>query len=305
MKPPDFAYLRPETLDEAIAALAAHGADAKLLAGGQSLMPALNMRLLSPRLLVDINAIAGLDGIRVHNGSVEVGALVRQHAAELSSELGRACPLLGQALAVVAHRPIRTRGTVVGSLAHADPAAELPAVLALLDGTVTARGPEGERAIPADEFFVGYFETSLRPGEIATAATFRAVAAGEGTAFVEMTRRHGDFAVCAVAAAVSADVARVALAGVDERPRVFDVTGLIQEDADAALDALTGGIDPQSDVHASADFRRHLARELTRRAVEQAAARRPAPGALPEAPAIGLVGSDPRVDVRTDEERGA
>ena len=305
MKPPDFAYVRPDTLDEAVGTLVEQGPAAKVLAGGQSLMPALNMRLLSPDVLVDINRVQGLGGIHMRDGFVELGALVRQREAELSQEVARQCPLLPQALAVVAHRPIRSRGTVVGSLAHADPAAELPAVLSLLDGTVTAQGPDGEREIPAQEFFVGYFETSLRPGEIATRARFRRLAAGEGTAFVEMTRRHGDFALCAVAATVSGDVARVALAGVDDRPRVFDVSGLVTGEPDRALDALAGAIDPQPDIHASTDFRRHLARELARRAVDEAASRVRGDGALPEAPGIALLGSDPRVDVRTDEERDA
>jgi carbon-monoxide dehydrogenase medium subunit len=271
VKPVDFAYHRATSVADASEALVRHGHDAKVLAGGQSLIPALNMRLLSPAVLVDINHVGGLDGIEVRDEVVRVGALVRHEHAERSEAVAVACPLLVEALRYVAHAPIRSRGTIVGSLAHADPAAELPAVLALLDGTVTAFGPDGERQIAAADFFVGYFETALRPGELATAASFRRARDGERTAFVEMARRHGDFALCAVAAVVTDATARVALAGVDSVPRVFDVSGLVNGEAEAALDALTEGIDPQPDVHASADYRRHLARELTRRAVARAA----------------------------------
>jgi carbon-monoxide dehydrogenase medium subunit len=270
MKPPDFAYHRPQTVAEAVTLLAGYGHDAKVLAGGQSLIPALNMRLLTPAVLVDINRIDGLGSIEIGDDILELGALVRHEQAERSSQIAEACPLLAQALRYVAHAPIRSRGTVVGSIAHADPSAEVPAVLALLDGTVKATGPDGEREIPAAEFFQGYFETSLRRGEIATAATFRRIGPGERTAFVEMARRDGDFALCAVGAVVSATTARVALAGVDVVPRVFDVSGLLEGEGEAALDAVASGIDPQPDIHASADYRRHLARELVRRAVAEA-----------------------------------
>lgn len=301
MKPPNFAYVRPTTVAEAVDVLAQPGA--KVLAGGQSLVPALNMRLLAPDLLVDINRIDGLDRIDVRDDVVRVGALVRQSAAERSAEVTKWCPLLGQALGYVAHKPIRSRGTVVGSITHADPAAELPAVLALLGGHVDVTGPDGDRSIPAEEFFLGYFDTSLRPGEIATSVTFRCIAAGESTAFVEVTRRHGDFALCAVAAAVSERSARVALAGVDERPRAFDVSGLLGGQGEDALDSMASAIDPQPDIHASADYRRHLAKELTRRAVAAASARRSGDGRLPETPALGIRQSDPRAEIKADQER--
>lgn len=302
MKPPNFAYVRPSSVAEAVGVLASQPA-AKVLAGGQSLVPALNMRLLAPELLVDINRIDGLDRIEVRDDVVKVGALVRQRSAERSPEVLKWCPLLGQALAYVAHKPIRSRGTVVGSITHADPAAELPAVLALLGGNVNVTGPDGDRSIPSEEFFLGYFDTSLRPGELATSVTFRCISAGEGTAFVEVTRRHGDFALCAVAAAVSKRSARVGLAGVDERPRAFDVSGLLGGQGEDVLDAMAAAIDPQPDVHASADYRRHLAKELTRRAVAAASARHGGNGRLPEAPAIGIRQSDPRAEIKTDEER--
>jgi carbon-monoxide dehydrogenase medium subunit len=271
VKPPDFAYHRASSVAEASAVLVRHGHEAKILAGGQSLIPALNMRLLNPAVLVDINHIEGLGEIDVRADVVRLGAIVRHEQAERSAAVVDACPLLVQALRKVAHAPIRSRGTIVGSLAHADPSAELPAVLALLDGSVSATGPDGDREIPVADFFRGYFETSLRPGELATAATFRRMRDGERTAFVEMARRHGDFALCAVGAVVTDTTARVALAGVDVVPRVFDVSGLVTGDGDADLDALAAGIDPQPDIHASVEYRRHLARELTRQAVAKAA----------------------------------
>jgi len=272
MKPAPFEYHRPATVAEASEMLSDDVIEAKVIAGGQSLMPALNMRLLTPSRLVDINRIAGLDAISADSSEVSLGALVRQRTAERSGAVAGACPLLGQALAHVAHSPIRTRGTVVGSLVHADPAAELPAVLLLLGGSVTVSGPDGERSIGADDLFLGAFETSLRPREVAVGATFRATPAGSGTAFVEMARRQGDFAICAVAAIVNGPEARVALAGVDARPRAFDVSGLLDGDAHAALDAVAEGIEPEADIHASVAYRRHLARELTKLAVAQAAA---------------------------------
>jgi aerobic carbon-monoxide dehydrogenase medium subunit len=270
VKPPDFAYHRPRDVDEAVSLLAEHAPDVKVLAGGQSLMPMLNMRLLSPAHLVDINFADGFPGVAVREGTVEVGALVRQRELEADQHVARACPLLAQALRHVGHKPIRSRGTVVGSVAHADPAAELPAVLALLDGSVVARGPGGEREIPAAEFFRGWFETALAPDELATAVRFRGLAAGERSAFVEMARRSGDFALCGAAAVVNATRATVALTGVGPVPHVQDVSGLLSGDGEAALDELAGRLRPEADIHASADFRRHLARELAKRVVAAA-----------------------------------
>jgi carbon-monoxide dehydrogenase medium subunit len=270
VKPPDFEYHRPETVAETVSILSELAPEARVLAGGQSLIPMLNMRLAAPAHIVDVNRVAGLSGVEVANGHVEVGALVRQRALEVHEEAATACPLLRQALVHVAHRPIRSRGTVVGSIVHADPAAELPAVLAVLGGRVIARGPGGEREIAAEDFFAGWFETALEPGELATAVRFARLAPGERSAFVEMARRAGDFALCAAAAVVSESTARVALAGVGQRPSVHDVSGLLHGDAEAALDELAGALDPAPDIHASADFRRHLAREMTRRAVAAA-----------------------------------
>lgn len=273
MKPPAFRYHRPTTVEETVGLLAELGHDAKLIAGGQSLMPMLNMRLATPGDLVDINRVGGLSAISISDGFVTLGALVRQHQAETDRELSRECPLLGQALAHVAHRPIRSRGTVTGSVVHADPAAELPAVFALLDGRVQATGPRGERVISADDFYTGYFDTDLTADELVTAVSFRRLRPGERTAFLEVARRHGDFAICAAAATVHDGTAQVALAGVDEVPRIFDASGLLTGQAEATLDEIAKAIEPEGDVHASADYRRHLARELARRAVAAASGR--------------------------------
>jgi carbon-monoxide dehydrogenase medium subunit len=265
VKPAAFTYYRPETVTEAVATLADLGGDGKVLAGGQSLVPMLNMRIAMPAALVDVNRVRGLDGIEVGD-AVRIGATARQYEVEASSEVRAAQPLLGQALAYVGHRAIRSRGTIVGSLAHADPAAELPAVLVLLGGSVTAVGPSGEREIAAADLFAGFFQTTIAPDELLTAATFPSIARGEGTAVVESARRQGDFALCGVAANVRADGGgRVAVFGVERVSRVFDVDG-----DEASLDRLGDELEPLSDIHASADFRRHLATVLAKRAVAAA-----------------------------------
>lgn len=270
MKPPDFTYHRPADVSEAVSLLSQHAPDVKVLAGGQSLVPMLNMRLLNPAHLVDINYVSGLSDIEVRDDTVSIGALVRQDDAERDAGLLDACALLAQALRYVAHKPIRSRGTVVGSIVHADPAAELPAVLTLLDGRVVAQGPSGTREIVAADFFKGYFETALGPDELATGVRLRRLDPGERSAFVEMSRRSGDFALCGAAAVVGDSHATVALTGVGPRPYVADVSGLLAGDGDATLDELAGRLEPESDIHASADFRRHLAKELARRAVTEA-----------------------------------
>ncbi|MBO0777122.1 MAG: FAD binding domain-containing protein, partial [Actinobacteria bacterium] len=200
MKPPPLGYSRPESVTGALAALARLGPDGKVLAGGQSLVPLLSMRLAAPAHLVDINRLAELAYVRTGNGEVRVGALAR-HAQVLQDGPALAAqPLLGQALRWVAHAAIRNRGTVVGSLVHADPAAELPAVLALLDGSVRLATAGGERVVSATDFFLGPLESAAAPGELAIEAVFPALAPATGTAFAEVSRRHGDYAVCGVAA---------------------------------------------------------------------------------------------------------
>ena len=278
MKPPAFAYHRPRSLDEALDTLAGLGADGKVLAGGQSLVPLMSMRLAAPAHLVDINHVRDLGRIEVDLDGVRLGALARHSDVERHGEAYDAVPLLRQALQQVAHPTIRNRGTTVGSLVHGDPAAEAPAVLCLLDGTVTLQHAEGSREVPAAEFFTGPLETDVRPGELAISALFPRPPAGSGTAFVEVARRHGDYAMCGVAAVVTraAPTARVALISVAAGPVVVDVTEafdgemLDEERARSLVDAV---IEPEDDIHASADYRRHLAHVLVRRAVDEATRR--------------------------------
>src|SRR6266545_4362294 len=206
MKPPAFTYHRPATVPDALAVLAEVGGDGKVLAGGQSLVPVLNMRLAAPAHLVDINRLAELAYVRCDADTVRVGALARHATVERDAAAHAALPLLRQATTHVAHPAIRNRGTTVGSLAHADPAAELPAVLTLLGGRVSvARAGEPPRTVPAAEFFVGPLESALRPGELAVEAAFPIPPPHTGTAWLEVSRRRGDYAVCGVGALVTLD----------------------------------------------------------------------------------------------------
>ncbi|KIH98304.1 molybdopterin dehydrogenase [Streptomonospora alba] len=284
MKPPPFAYHAPTDPDEAVGLLAEAGAEGKALAGGQSLIPLLNMRLAAPSVLVDLNRVAGLGGVEVDADGVRVGALVRHAQLEADTAAAEAVPLLGQGLRLVAHPVIRNRGTTVGSIVHADPAAEMPAVLALLDGAVEVRGPAGTRTVPAAEFITGPMETALATGEIATAARFPRPEPGTGTAFVEISRRHGDYALCGAAAAVTLGAdgrvtrARCCLISVAPVPLVVDLTpqlaggGAQTDEIDEAAAVAAERTDPDDDIHAGADYRRHLARVLTGRALAQASA---------------------------------
>ena len=277
MKPPPFAYSAPTRVDEAVTTLAELGTDGKVLAGGQSLVPLLNMRLAAPAHLVDINGLAELGRIEVDPAGVRVGAIVRHAAVERSAEAFTVLPLLRQALAQVAHPVIRNRGTVVGSIAHGDPAAELPAVLRLVDGSVEAASPAGTRTVPAAELFVGPLETSLRPGELLTSVWFPALPPGTRTAFVEVARRQGDYAVCGVAVAVTSDGdgtvtgARAAYVGVSDTPLLLDLTEAVH-DLSAVARLAQARVDPDGDIHATAEYRRHLAGVLTVRAIREAAA---------------------------------
>ena len=247
MKPPPFEHHEPTTIEETCSLLGSLE-DAKVLAGGQSLIPLLNFRLARPRYLVDINRVSGVDRIYERDGGVAVQAMVRQAAVEDSDLVARICPLLGVAVRLVAHRVIRNRGTVCGSLAHADPASELPAVLLALGGHAVARSTRGERTIPADQLFSGLFETTLAPDEMVVEAWFPA--SGRPFAILEESRRHGDFALAGV---VRADT-RLALFGVASTPVMADPR-------DPTL-----GLQPGGDLEASADFRLHLVRVLTEKA---------------------------------------
>lgn len=288
MKPPPFTYHAPTTTDEALDALTSAGAEGQVLAGGQSLIPLMNMRLAAPAHLVDINGVAGLDFVSVDAGGVRVGAAARHADVERHESACRAVPLLDKALRLVAHPVIRNRGTVVGSLLHADPAGELTAVLALLDGTVELASAGGRRTVRAADFFVGPMQSCAAVGELATSAYFPRLGGSVGTAFREMARRHGDYALCGVAGAVGLDgasrvtQARVAFLGVSPVPQVLDVTGTLAgaapADADwrAAGQAAEEAVEPEDDIHASAAYRRHLVRVLTARALADAAGEAPA-----------------------------
>jgi carbon-monoxide dehydrogenase medium subunit len=287
VKPPVFDYHRPATLEEALALLAERP-DAKPLAGGQSLIPAMNFRLAAPAVLVDLNGLTELAGITGDaDGGVRLGAMTRHREVERSPLVGRLAPLLAETMPHVAHPQIRNRGTIGGSLAHADPAAELPAVMVALEATVVLRSRHGERRLAAEDFFTGLFATALEAGELITAIEIPALPRRSGSAFEEMARRHGDYALVGVAAVVTLDGAgraagaRIALFSVGEGPvlarRAMAALADTALGADtlAAAAALSGGedIDPPGDIHASASYRRQLARVLTRRALERAAAR--------------------------------
>jgi carbon-monoxide dehydrogenase medium subunit len=284
MKPAAFEYHRPGDVAGALAVLAEVGHDGKVLAGGQSLLPVLNMRLAAPAHLVDVNRLAELAYVRTGADAVRVGALARHADAEHDRDAARAVPLLAQALAHVAHPAIRSRGTVVGSLVHADPAAELPAVLALLGGTVELAAATGRRTVAAADFFVGPLSSAARPDELATEAVLPRPPARSGSAFLEVSRRHGDYAVCGVAALVTLDedlrvaAARAACISVGPTPVLVDLgealAGRPHDAADwAAAGALVAArVDPDDDIHASGAYRRHLAGVLAARAARAAAA---------------------------------
>jgi carbon-monoxide dehydrogenase medium subunit len=285
MKPPAFEYHAPAGLGEALRILARLGPEAKVLAGGQSLVPVLNMRLAAPAHIVDINGIAGLDHIDVDDTTVTIGALVRHADAEHHPGVRAALPLLGEALRHVGHPVIRNRGTVVGSIVHADPAAELPAVLTLLGGRVRIQSVDGTRTVEASGFYQGPLESDVAPHEIATAVVFPRQDRQTATAFVEVARRSGDFALAGAAAAVTTDpegrltAARVCCTGVSATPQVWDVTerarGTLATEADwsDAAQEVADRTDPQEDIHATAGYRRQLTRAVVRRALSAAAAK--------------------------------
>jgi CO/xanthine dehydrogenase FAD-binding subunit len=286
MKPPRFEYLAPTSLAEALEILAEHGDGAKVLAGGQSLVPLLNFRLVRPAYLVDLNEIPGLAYVRPENGHLAIGALTRQRAVETSALVRERQPLLADAMPQIGHVQIRNRGTIGGSLAHADPAAELPAVVAALDGELVVQSARGRRVLSSAEFFVGYLTTAVAPTELLVEVRLPAAPPRTGTAFLEVSRRHGDFALVGVAASLTLDpagaCARCALAltgvgpapvvareaaqhlvGAAPTPEVFEEVGR----------RVAADLHPDGDLHASGEYRRHVAGVLTRRALAQALAR--------------------------------
>lgn len=284
MKPPLFAYHRPTQVEEVLDLLATLPG-AKLMAGGQSLLPLLNMRLAAPENLIDLGNVAGLDRLEVveRSGSpaLRLGALVTHAQAERDADAAAIQPLLGIALRRVAHATVRNRGTVVGSVCHADPAAEMPAVLALLGGEVSVRSTRGERTIAAADFFVGPMESALAPDELACALTLPGLRRGEGVAFDEIARRHGDYALCGAGAVIHVDdasaveEAKIALFSVGDTAVVLDLAGPLQRSADEAAlaraaDHVCAVIEPETDIHATADYRRHLAGVLVKRVLRGA-----------------------------------
>jgi CO/xanthine dehydrogenase FAD-binding subunit len=297
MKPPRFDYLLPRTLDEALGLLAQHGDEAKVLAGGQSLVALLNFRLVRPAHLVDLNDIPGLDGIRVEQGWLAIGAMTRQRAAETSSVVRERCPLLSEAMPQIGHVQIRNRGTIGGSLAHADPAGELPAVVAALDGELVLRSRRGERRLAPHDFFVGYLTTAAAPDELLVEARVPVTPPRTGTAFMEVSRRHGDFALVGVAASITVDTGGVctacaiALTGVGPTPVVAREASRALVGVKPTVDALAdigrrvaSALTPDSDLHASAEYRQHLAGVLTRRALARALERVDGPRGAKERP---------------------
>ena len=267
MKPSPLRYERPTSVAEAVAVLAEHGWDAKALAGGQSLVPLLSMRLAAPSLLVDINGLPDLDHVTCSDDGVRVGALARHADVLADDEARRVQPLVALALSRVAHATIRNRGTTVGSLVHADAAAEMPVVLKLLGGSVKVASSSGRRTIAADDLFAGPLESTLAHDEIALEAFFPALPTGAGVAFDEVSRRHGDYALCGAAALVDDDRVSVGYLSVSDLPTVVDLSGVPESEmGDAALERL----EPADDIHATSDYRAQLVRVLTRRVVRAA-----------------------------------
>jgi carbon-monoxide dehydrogenase medium subunit len=271
MKPPPFAYHRPETREAVDRLLAEHGEEAKILAGGQSLIPILNMRLSAPAHLIDINGLADEpDEPVLHDGVLRFSPLVRQGAVERWPRLAAQAPLIAEALSFTAHPAIRNRGTLVGSVAHADPSAELPAAVLALDGDVKARSAEGVRTIPARDFFVGALETALRPTEWVEEVSVPARPAG--CAVEEFARRHGDYAICGVmAVARDGGGVRLVYFGIADTPLATELAEVDGELRDRIRDALAD-VEVGDDLHGTERYRRHLAEELGARAAARAVA---------------------------------
>jgi CO/xanthine dehydrogenase FAD-binding subunit len=282
MKPASFNYVAANTIDDAIAALSRHP-DAKLLAGGQSFVPMMNFRLVKPAWLIDINRIAELKGIRLECRDVVIGAMTRHVELEQSGLLRKHVPLIGETVALIGHTAIRNRGTIGGSISHADPAANLAVALLALDATVHVRGARGARSIAIDEFFVSLFTTALAPNEIVTAIAVRTICENEGHAFTEFARRHGDFALASAAAKLRVksgridESVRIALGGVGAHAvRARGAEQVLAHAApsaglfEAAAKRAAQEIEPPSDVHGSAAYRKHLIRGLVKDVLTQA-----------------------------------
>ncbi len=282
MKPPPFTYARCATVDDALAELAAHGERCKVLAGGQSLVPLLNLRMTNPERLVDINGLTALDYVRVEDGILHIGALARHTTLRDSDLVAEHCPLMNAAYQYVGHKPVRNRGTIGGNLSHAYPASEMPAVVLAVEATMVARSASGERAIAAEDFFVGMLEPELEPDELLVEIRIPVRPPGQGWSFLEVSPRKGDFALVGVGVTVNVqndvcETVRIAHCGVGDRARRVPEAeqSLLGQKPDEALFRATGErasqlVEPESDYHADASYRRDLVRTLTRRALVEA-----------------------------------
>ena len=284
MKPAPFAYVRAETLDQVFDLLEQHGDEARILAGGQSLMATLNMRLSAPEVLIDINHIDALAGIDFKDGSVRIGALARHNDVAASPVVAEHAPLIAKAMPHIAHQAIRNRGTFGGSIAFADPAAELPAVSRALGASFVLQGRAGTRTVAANDFFLGLFETARKPDEILVAAEVPTIPAGEKSAFTELARRHGDYAIIGLAAQGNADSGtfanmRLAFFGAGDRPILAQAANAALEGkaysddtVAAAQEALDADLDPMADLNGPPEMKMHLARVITARVLAELAA---------------------------------
>jgi aerobic carbon-monoxide dehydrogenase medium subunit len=283
MKLPPVDYEAPKTVSEAVELLAEHLDEASVLAGGQSLIPLLALRLARPAVLIDINGIDELSGVSAADGWMTIGAMTREYVAEESESVADTVPLLAAALPLIGHEAIRSRGTIGGSLAHADPAAELPAVARALDAKFVVRGQSGERVIPAAEWFEGFLTTSRRPDELLVEVRFPTAGRGTGISFQEVARRHGDFAIVGLAASLTLSDgaisdARLAFAGLSDVPvRAAAAEDLLvgerpsTELFDEAARRATDDVDPPADLHGSSDYRKTVAAAIVRRGLRAAA----------------------------------
>lgn len=282
MKPPRFAYVEPHTVAQAVDFLGRNAEETKLLAGGQSLMPVLNMRLVRPTYVLDLNPLTELDYVRVDGDRLRIGALTRHDTLMRSPEVGKLCPPLTRGMRWVGHTAIRNRGTIGGSLVHADPAAEMPAVMVAMDAEMILEGPRGRRSVPASDFFLTYYETATGRDEILVEIAVPVVPAGSGTSVLEIARRHGDFALAGIVAVVTpnrgvARDVRLSAFGLDEVPRRHaDVEALVAGRAPTAdilreaSELLASAVEPEDDIHATAKYRRDMGAVLTRRALAAA-----------------------------------
>lgn len=270
MKPARFDYIRADDVAEAHAALAEFGNDARVIAGGQTLLPMLSMRLVRPKVVVDIMHLPALRGIAASGNNIRIGAGVRQAELLAWPGLAESLPLLKAALPWVGHAQTRSRGTVCGSVAHADPSAEIPLALLALDGAVELTARRGRRRVPARQFITGMLSTERAGNELIEAVVVPTKQAGHGYAFQEFGRRHGDFAIVACAAVVAEDKIRLAVGGVADRPELRDLPALDGSALDDALDAFAWELDARNDLHATARYRRELVRRMGRATIEEA-----------------------------------